>query len=111
MNTDMTNELDVLTDTIKSDYINWRGRVSSNDDAVSNKMIAEFNDGIGYTIGSKYIRIMNGRSVWGFVVNTDDDKKFKKGDILKPAGWKTPTRNFSRGNIIEGGYTLSWAGS
>ena len=27
--------------------------------------------------------------VWGFVVNTDDDKKFKRGDILKAQGWNT----------------------
>jgi hypothetical protein len=31
-----------------------------------------------------------------------DDKKFKIGDILKSASWKTPARNFERGNVISG---------
>ena len=41
--------------------------------------------------GQKYIKIgrksdhssMHMGQVWGFVVNTDSDKKFKKGDLLK----------------------------
>ena len=28
-----------------------------------------------------------------------DDKRFKKGDLLKPAGYNAPARNYSRGNI------------
>jgi hypothetical protein len=47
----------------------------------------------------------------GFVVNTDNDKKFKKGDILKAAGYAAPARNFPRGNILEGGYTVRWTGA
>jgi hypothetical protein len=30
----------------------------------------------------------------------------KKGDLLKPAGWKTPAKH-SRGNIFDG--TASWS--
>ena len=63
------------------------------------------------TVGKKYIRIVNGSGgVWGFIVNTADDKKFNLGDILMAAGWKTPARNSSRGNIIDGGYSISWTG-
>ena len=55
---------------------------------------------------TKYIRIVaeNGTPnarVWGFVVNTHDDKKFKYGDILKAAGWKAPAKNFARGSMLN----------
>jgi hypothetical protein len=49
-------------------------------------------------------------SVWGFVVNTDDDVRFKKGDVLKPAGFNAPARNAARGNVLEGGFSISWTG-
>jgi hypothetical protein len=67
---------------------------------------------MGYPVGKKYNKItkQNGGSVWGFVVACDDDKKFAKGAILKAAGWQAPARNFSRGNILEGGYTVRWTG-
>jgi hypothetical protein len=75
-------------------------------------MIAEFNEGITYKTGSKYIKITRERNgVWGFVVNTDNDKKFKKGDILKAAGYAAPARNFARGNILEDGYISRWTGA
>ena len=41
----------------------------------------------------------------------DDDKKFKQGDILKSASWRAPARNFSRGNVLCGGFKhIKWAG-
>ena len=48
--------------------------------------------------------------MWGFVVNTDDDAKFIRGDILKAAGYASPARNFPRGNIVAGGYKVCWTG-
>ena len=60
--------------------------------------------------GNKYTKIIQNNCVWGFVVAVDNDKKFRKGDILKPAGWAGPARNFARGNILDGGYTVRWAG-
>ena len=46
----------------------------------------------------------------GFIVNTDNDKKFKRGDILKAAGFNTPARNAARGNILSDDYTVQWTG-
>ena len=79
---------------------------------VNDTMKAEFVDEWVITPGSKYIKILrdNGGSAWGFVVNTDTDKKFKKGDILKCAGWSAPARNKARGNVLEGNYPIKWTG-
>ena len=84
-------------------------------DEITAKMRLEFATGIEVLYGSKYIKIVTGkhggqRSVWGFIVNTDKDKKFKMGDILKPAGWTAPARNAARGNILKGGYVINWTG-
>ena len=84
-------------------------------DEITAKMRLEFATGIEVLYGSKYIKIVTGkhggqRSVWGFIVNTDKDKKFKKGDLLKAAGWTAPARNAARGNILKGGYVINWTG-
>ena len=45
-----------------------------------------------------------------FIVNTTEDKVFDYGDILKPAGWNAPARNYKRGNVLEGNYLMNWTG-
>jgi hypothetical protein len=112
----MNNEMNALIANIKKDYFDWttgctgsapKGELSE----INKKMIAEFNEKITYKAGSKYTKVFSeGGSVWGFVVNTDKDKKFKKGDILKPAGYAAPARNKARGNVVDGGYTIRWTG-
>jgi len=74
------------------------------------QLIEEFNESISYSVGQKYIKIVKGGSVWGFVVNTDKDKKFRKGDILKAASWAAPARNAARGNVLDGGYSIACTG-
>ena len=59
-----------------------------------------------YSVGQKYIRIFSEekgqpRSAWGFI-NKKDFNHFKKGDVLKCAGWKTPALNQPRGNLFNG---------
>jgi hypothetical protein len=59
--------------------------------------------------GRKYIKLIDGTSVWGFVSMVDGINKgvaIKKGDLLMPASWRTPARH-SRGNIFDG--TDSWS--
>jgi len=112
----MNNEMTALIENIKADYLNWttrcadaKGKTTLSE--INKTMIAEFNEKIAYKTGSKYIKVFTeGGSVWGFVVNTDNDKKFKKGDILKAAGYAAPARNKARGNILDGGYTIRWTG-
>ena len=75
-------------------------------------MNKKFVEGWVIKYGVKYIKILqkDGGGVWGFVVNTDNDKKFKKGDLLKAAGFNAPARNAARGNVLEGGFTIRWTG-
>ena len=108
----MNNEMATLIESIKADYLAWQGDRAGVLTDINKKMIAEFDEGLSYKTGSKYIKITRERGgVWGFVVKTDNDKKFKKGDILKAAGYAAPARNFARGNILAGGYTVRWTGA
>ena len=112
----MNNEMTALIENIKEDYLNWTTRCAGakglNALTETNKtMIAEFNEKITFKVNTKYIKVFTeGGSVWGFVVNTENDKKFRKGDILKAAGYAAPARNKARGNILDGGYTINWTG-
>ena len=112
----MNNEMNTLIENIKEDYLNWTTQcaVANGLDAlteINEKMIAEFNEKITYTVGTKYIKVIKkGSGVWGFVVNVDNDKKFKKGDLLMAAGYNAPARNAARGNILDGNYPINWTG-
>ena len=75
------------------------------------KMNAAYADNFDIRYGKKYIKIVCNNSVVAFVVGVDNDKKFKKGDILKAAGWNAPARNAARGNILDGGYAINWTGA
>jgi hypothetical protein len=65
-------------------------------------------------VGRKYVHIImedNQRSSHSWVMLVDD-KKFKRGDILKSASWSAPARNFARGNVLCGGYKhIRWCGA
>jgi len=110
----MKNELNKLVDAIANDFDRWTMRCRERDqydldDNYYDQRSKQFRESIRVTEGRKYIKIMKERSVWGFVVNTDDDKKFKRGDILMAAGLNAPTRNAARGNIFEE-YSINWTG-
>lgn len=107
--TDINNAVEVLVEAIKTDYRDWMLR----DDEytqVQKDMVERFEDGIGYTVGKKYIKITkeNNGCVWGFVVK-EDGPKFRKGDILKAASWNAPATNAARGNVFDG-FQINWTG-
>lgn len=97
----MQNELNTLLDAIRADYASWSGRAN-----IPQSMIEDFNRGLRIDEGSKYIKIVSGTSVWGFIVKTDRHPKFQRGDILKAATWAAPATNKARGNVLTG--DLSW---
>ena len=107
----LIDEIAGLVDNIQQDYLNWTSRNGTKElTDINKRMIDEFNSTVAVKEGNKYIKIICGSSVWGFVVNTEKDKLFNKGDILKAAGWAAPARNKARGNILDGGYSIQWTG-
>ena len=95
------------------DYESWSHvAADAPHDEIRARMNKEYAAGFEVKYGSKYIKLLTkgGGSVTAFIVGTDKDKKFKKGDILKPAGWAAPARNKARGNILDGGYPINWTG-
>lgn len=91
------------------------GHLQADYDSRKGNQFIEFH----YELGRKYVHvIMNHigqfsigqRSSHSWVM-LKDDKKFKRGDILKSASWKAPARNFNRGNVLTGDYkTIRWCG-
>ena len=59
--------------------------------------------------GKKYIKIVQDTGVFAFVMK-EDSGRFKKGDILKAAGYNKPALNSARGNVLTGDYQIQWTG-
>ena len=59
--------------------------------------------------GKKYIKVVQDTGVFCFIVK-EDFKHFKKGDILKAAGYNAPALNSARGNVLTGNYYIQWTG-
>ena len=95
--------IDRLLLQIQVDYDNWGG-----------------NGGNGKTLnlslnpGRKFIKVVEGTRVWGFVAKIDGTHKgipMLKGDIMKAAGWSAPAKH-SRGSIFDSKMhkSFSWTG-
>ncbi len=72
-----------------NDYVTWINAANKycgghglNDN--TKRMIARYKDNYMITYGKKYIKIT--------------------------AGWSSPARNYVRGNILKGGYSINWTG-
>ena len=105
--------MEELLQRIKDDYLFFITRNGTEElTEIRKQMVEEFNDELGYTVGKKYIKIThrNGGSVWGFVVNVNNDKKFQFGDLLMAAGFNAPARNHARGNVFDPNYKIQWTG-
>ena len=65
-------------------------------------------------VGRKFIKVVEGGRVWGFVAKVDGTHKgvpMLKGDILKAATWRAPAKH-SRGSIFDSEMhkSFSWTG-
>ena len=107
----MNEAIQNLKDRMISDYYDWQS-ASAIRTEVHARMLDEYIDGIEIVEGRKYIKVIQNRSVWGFIVATDGDAKFNKGDILMAAGCNGPARNKARGNIFDLENTrVQWTGA
>ena len=99
----MMSALTIYLENIKLDY------EKSNSNLI---MKQEFNEGLHYAKGKKYIKVISGgrnghKRVHSFISMGDD--KFQEGDILLPETWSRPAKNKARGNIYED-YQIKWTG-
>ena len=92
--------LDAYVAYLQEDYVAWNKMMGFKDKPLN----------IRIETGKAYIKIIKEDSVHSFIVLQDNDK-FKAGDILKAASWRSPAKNFSRGNVIEGRFVgIEWSG-
>lgn len=101
---------------IRDDYVRWCEGYKAKSEANDNQG-ADYALGLNYELGHKYVKVVNKRldgkeAVHSFIVNTDQDEKFKLGDILPAASWLAPSRREVVGNILDGDYTekVRWIG-
>ena len=95
----MTN----LLSEIQVSYNNWGSRTG-----IDKKLDLKLNK------GRKFIKVIEGNRVWGFVAKVDGTHKglpMAKGDIMKAAGWNGVAKH-SRGSIFDSEMhkSFSWTG-
>ena len=104
----MNEQLDKYLEAIYQDYADYYEDTDV-DESFRTSQLKKFKDELRYTEGKTYFKIISETSVHSFVVK-EDGPKFKKGDILKAAGWQAPAKNKARGNIF-GQYIALWTGA
>ena len=114
--TDIKDGIKNLIKAANADYCDNRSYGSEGKTEIRTKMEEQFKNGWKIKEGKKYIGIYktlgNQQSIWGGVVK-EDGGRFKKGDILKAAGYGTYTMVGAgrRGNVLEGNFSVSWTGA
>ena len=107
---DLTEGIMALCDGAKQDYYRYATRgVPGDITGYQKEQYDEWDSKTQIKNGKKYIKIIQEHRVFAFIVK-EAFKHFKRGDILKPAGWQAPALNSPRGNVLEGGYPIQWTG-
>ena len=83
--------MDTLLENIRKDYGKWsNGNMRAHDE-------------LSLKPGRKFVKVIRGGSVWGFVAKKDGEHKglpMKAGDVLKAASWNAAAKH-TRGNIFD----------
>ena len=93
----------------KDDYVKWSTMGGKELTGYSKEQVDNWDNKTKVSQGKKYIKIVQDTGVFAFVCKTDF-KHFKKGDILKAAGYNAPALNSPRGNVLSGNYAIQWTG-
>ena len=93
----------------KDDYIRMSTSGGKELTGYSKEQVDNWDSKTKVSQGKKYIKIVQDTGVFAFVMK-EDTGRFKKGDILKAAGYNKPALNSARGNVLEGGYAIQWTG-
>ena len=119
----MTNQMQEALKTFKervfNDYSNFYFRMSKKMleknptyKSTVESRIQEFKDKFKMEETRYYFKFISDNGVHSFIVKEDTiirNKQWKKGDLLKPADYRTPALNKPRGNILEE-YIVQWTG-
>ena len=93
----------------KDDYKRWSTNAHGESSQWAKDSVAEWDSKTKVSMGKKYVKVVQDTGVFAFIVK-EDFKHFKKGDILKAAGWNAPALNSARGNVLTGNYNIQWTG-
>ena len=93
----------------KDDYKRWSTNAHGEQSQWSKDSVAAWDSKTKVYPGKKYIKIVQDTGVFAFVMK-EDSGRFKKGDILKAAGYNAPALNSARGNVLTGNYPIQWTG-
>ena len=99
----------VMMQGAKDDYIRMSTSGGKELTGYSKEQVDNWDNKTKVSEGKKYIKIVQDTGVFAFVMK-EDSGRFKKGDILKAAGYNKPALNSARGNVLEGGYAIQWTG-
>ena len=93
----------------KADYVRMSTSGGKELTGYSLEQVEQWDNKTKVTEGKKYIKIVQDTGVFAFVMK-EDSGRFKKGDILKAAGYNKPALNSPRGNVLTGDYQIRWTG-
>ena len=93
----------------KADYVRWSTSGGKELSGYSKEQVDNWDNKTKVMPGKKYIKIVQDTGVFCFIVK-EAFKHFRKGDILKAAGYNAPALNQARGNILDGNYRIQWTG-
>ena len=98
---DFDGAIDTLLENIHKNYVNWCNGNPIREEELSLKP------------GRKFIKVIRGTSVWGFVAKKGGVHKglpMKTGDVFKAASWASAAKHV-RGNIFDNNTDwFAWTG-